>query len=112
MLESLDPLRALGAPLGQLYGLIYRKDRTNDSKTFVDQLTSETFQKSNSRIRILQTFIPQLVAYKNAASQKVAVHTIDKKAKATLCELLTELLPNLSTPCQSLLTGGNRDGHK
>ncbi len=46
------------------------------------------------------------------SSQKVAVHTIDKKAKATLCELLTELLPNLSTPCQSLLTGGNRDGHK
>ena len=108
MLESLDPLRALGAPLGQLYGLIYRKDRTKDARIFVDQLTNETFQKSNSRIRILQTFIPQLVAYKNAASQKVPVHSIDQRAKRTLCELLSELLPNLQTHCHEFM-GENED---
>ena len=109
MLESLDPLRALGAPLGQLYGLIYRKDRTKDSEIFANQLTSETFQKSNSRIRILQTYIPQLVAYKNAASQKVPVHRIDQRAKLVLCELLSELLPNLESTCRQFIAGDLND---
>ena len=69
MLKLLEPLSGLTS-LGQLYGLIYRKDRTKDAQLFSNELTSMTFQKSKSKIRILNTMVPSLVAYKNASTEK------------------------------------------
>ncbi len=104
MLEKLIPFSSMiNSPLGQLYGLVYRKDRTKDAKIFSDELTSMTFKESKTRIRILNTFIPHLVAYKNAASKHVPVHTIDKGAKASMCELVSEILPNLSKQCNDFM---------
>lgn len=98
MLKLLEPLSGLTS-LGQLYGLIYRKDRTKDAQLFSDELTSMTFQESKSKIRILNTMIPSLVAYKNASTDKTPVHKIDQRAKETMCELVSEILPNLATQC-------------
>jgi len=98
MLKLLEPLSGLTS-LGQLYGLIYRKDRTKDAQLFSDELTSMTFQESKSRIRILNTMVPSLVAYKNASTEKTPVHQINKRAKETMCELVSEVLPNLASQC-------------
>ena len=98
MLKLLEPLSGLTS-LGQLYGLIYRKDRTKDAQLFSDELTSMTFQESKSKIRILNTMVPSLVAYKNASTEKTPVHQIDQRAKETMCELVSEILPNLASQC-------------
>jgi len=99
MLKLLEPLSGLTS-LGQLYGLIYRKDRTKDAQLFSDELTSMTFQESKSKIRILNTMVPSLVAYKNASTDKTPVHTIDQRANDTMCELVSEILPNLANQCK------------
>ncbi len=99
MLKLLEPLSGLTS-LGQLYGLIYRKDRTKDAQLFSDELTSMTFQESKSKIRILNTMVPSLVAYKNASTDKTPVHIIDQRANDTMCELVSEILPNLANQCK------------
>lgn len=99
MLKLLEPLSGLTS-LGQLYGLIYRKDRTKDAQLFSDELTSMTFQESKSKIRILNTMVPSLVAYKNASTDKIPVHKIDQRANETMCELVSEILPNLTNQCK------------
>ncbi len=99
MLKLLEPLSGLTS-LGQLYGLIYRKDRTKDAQLFSDELTSMTFQESKSKIRILNTMVPSLVAYKNASTDKTPVHKIDQRANETMCELVSEILPNLANQCK------------
>jgi chromosome partitioning related protein ParA len=99
MLKLLEPLSGLTS-LGQLYGLIYRKDRTKDAQLFSDELTSMTFQESKSKIRILNTMVQSLVAYKNASTDKIPVHKIDQRANKTMCELVSEILPNLTNQCK------------
>ena len=104
MLEQLAPFGSMiGSPLGQLYGLVYKKDRTKDAQLFSDELTSMTFQKSKSRIRILNTFVPSLVAYKNASTNHVPVHTLSERAKENMCQVVSEILPNLANQCKAYL---------
>ena len=99
MIEMIEAL----APIGQLYGFINRMANTNDSKLFAKELTSETFAESKSKVRILNTVIPDLVIYKRAATQKVPVHRLDNRAKRHMCELISEILPHLSAKCEAFV---------
>jgi len=106
MLEQLVPFSSLiNSPIGQLYGLIYKRDNTNDAKHFAEELTKLTFSPSQSRIRILKTNIPHRAAYKKASTAHVPVHTIDKHAKQRMCELVAEILPNLEQDCMNFMEG-------
>lgn len=99
MIEMIEAL----SPIGQLYGFINMMENTNDSKLFANELISETFAESKSKVRILQTFIPDLVVYKNSASRKIPVHRADKRAKRHMCELISEILPHLADECAAFM---------
>lgn len=97
MIEMIEAL----SPIGQLYGFINRMANNNDSKLFAKELTSETFAESKSKVRILNTVIPDLVVYRRAATNKVPVHRIDIRAKGHMSELVSEILPHIAAECEA-----------
>ena len=107
MLEALKPMEAYGAPLGSLYALIYRMDRTKDSQAIANQLVHSTFEQSSAKIRILGTIIPSLVAYREAATRKIPVHRHDKRALGKMGDLVSELFPSLK---ETVMTFVGKEG--
>lgn len=103
MLDLLRPMEAWGAPLGAFFGLIYRMDRTNDSKAIAEQLIHDTFEQSAAKIRILNTIIPSLVAYRVVATEKIPVHRHNRRGLDTMADLIQELFPNLQKAVQSFV---------
>lgn len=100
MIKRLEPMARLGAPIGPLRGVIYRMDRTVDAKLIADELRKASFTPSKGAISILETVIPNAVAYREAATRKVPVHRMEAKntvhnAKETMIDLARELIPNL-----------------
>lgn len=103
MLERLKPMQYLGAPVGHLYGLCYRMDRTVDARTVADILRKKTFAESRGGISILDTAVPATVAYREAASAQIPVHAWESRryggtapaALDTMNALVAELLPHV-----------------
>jgi len=101
MLERLQPMTYLGAPVGPLYGLIYRMDRTIDAQRIARELRRES-APSRGQIRILDTVIPSTVAYREAATSRMPVHRWERRrtgpsssAYETMQALVNELFPHL-----------------
>jgi chromosome partitioning related protein ParA len=101
MLDRLQPMTCLGAPVGPLYGLIYRMDRTIDAQRIVRELRRES-DPSHGQIRILETVIPATVAYRESATAQTPVHRWEPKrtgptlsARETMLNLVKELFPHL-----------------
>ena len=102
MIERLRPMVNMGAPVGPLKGLIYRQDRTVDARLIAQQLKRETYGPSKGSITILDTFIPNTVAYREAATHRIPVHRWEAKrpgpttsARETMLNLVHELFPHL-----------------
>ena len=102
MLDRLQPMTYLGAPVGPLSGLIYRMDRTIDAQRIARELRRES-APSRGQIRILETVIPATVAYREAATSQMPVHRWERKragpsasARDTMLGLVRELFPHLS----------------
>ena len=102
MIQRLEPMARLGAPIGPLRGVIYRQDRTVDAKIIADELRRSSFTPSKGAITILDTVIPNAVVYREAATQKIPVHRLERtrkgpslSAKDTMMALAKELIPNL-----------------
>lgn len=102
MIKRLEPMARLGAPIGPLRGVIYRQDRTVDARLIADELRRASFTPSKGAITILETVIPNSVVYREAATQKIPVHRLEKtrkgpslSARETMEELARELIPNL-----------------
>ena len=105
MIQRLQPMARLGAPIGPLRGVIYRQDRTVDARIIAEELRCTSFTPSKGAITILETVIPSSVVYREAATMKIPVHRIEQKtstgknampsAKETMVELARELIPNL-----------------
>ncbi len=103
MIERLQPMARMGAPIGPLRGIIYRQDRTVDARMIAEELRATSFTPSKGAITIFDTVIPSSVIYREAATQKIPVHRIEQKsktkntltAKETMIELARELIPNL-----------------
>ncbi|MEJ1400971.1 MAG: ParA family protein [Candidatus Sedimenticola sp. (ex Thyasira tokunagai)] len=102
MIERLRPMVNMGAPVGPLRGLIYRQDRTVDARLIAQQLKRETFGPSKGAITILDTAIPNTVAYREAATKRIPVHRWETRrpgptasACKTMLALVHELFPHL-----------------
>lgn len=98
MIRRLQPMSRMGAPIGRLFGVIYRIDRTLDAKQMASELRGANFNLKKGVITILGTVIPNAVVYREAATQKIPVHRLDRKgagAKETMLALVYELIPNL-----------------
>lgn len=102
MIDRLRPMVNMGAPVGPLKGLIYRQDRTVDARLIAQQLKRETYGPSKGSITILDTFIPNTVAYREAATHRIPVHRWEAKrpgptasARETMLALVHELFPHL-----------------
>lgn len=103
MLERLKPMQYMGAPIGHLYGLCYRMDRTVDARTVAETLRKSTFAESRGGISILDTIVPATVAYREAASAQIPVHEWEPKRRSgtapsagdTMATLIDELLPHV-----------------
>ncbi|WP_019591771.1 ParA family protein [Thioalkalivibrio sp. ALE20] len=107
MLERLRPMAAMGAPVGSLYGLLYRVDRTADGRSIADELRREAYAPSRGKIMILDTTVPATVAYREAATHQVPVHRWEPRRDGptesgaeTMRRLAAELLPHLDIPAE------------
>ncbi len=105
MLERLRPMAYLGAPVGPLRGLIYRMDRTVDARRIAEELRRESYGPSKGAITILDTVIPNTVAYREAATAREPIHRWERtrtgptpSGHAAMLELAYELFPHLPEP--------------
>lgn len=102
MLERLRPMQFLGAPVGPLYGVVNRMDRTGEAQQIAQELQREAYAPSRGQIRILQTVIPSTVAYREAATARMPVHRYEPirrgptlSARDTMLALTREVFPGL-----------------
>lgn len=95
MLERLRPMQHLGASVGHLHGLIYRMDRTVDARMVAESLCKATFAESRGGISILETVVPSIVAFREAATHRVPVHRISVPAREVMEQLVAELFPHV-----------------
>lgn len=111
MLDRLRPGAYMGAPVPPLKGLVYRQDRTADARRIVQELRTLSFGPSRGQITILDTAIPNVVAYREAATRQIPVHRWEPRhasaanARETMLALVHELFPHLGhleLPAQSV----------
>jgi hypothetical protein len=70
MLSDLQSYKNMGINVPSLFGVIYKVDRTKDAKQFIEYLNNPTKDKFYT---MLNTQIPQAVAFKEATSQQIPV---------------------------------------
>jgi chromosome partitioning related protein ParA len=103
LIKRLEPTTAFKNRLGDIKALLYRHDRTADSKRISDDL-KENFFTLEGRLQLLGTTIPQAVIYKDAASKRLPAHRIDVKSKNStipsawdvMHQLAWELIPTIA----------------
>lgn len=102
MLERLRPMERLGISIPPLVAVLNRIDRTRNAAEIAAALREELFGESERHIRLLQTVIPSLVVYREAASLGIPVHRHESMrsatrtapaARETMLGLARELLP-------------------
>lgn len=103
MLDRLRPMQFLGAPIGPLYGVIYRMDRASEAARIAAELKKESFAPSRGAIRILDTVVPSTVAYREAATAGLPVHQYEPKRRGStpsgrdvMTAIVRELFPHLA----------------
>ncbi len=92
MLSRLRPLEYLGITIAPLYGLLYRVDRTRDAAGVAAEVR-EALGCDGSGITIMDAMVSSAVAWREAATQRVPVHTLAKHpmAKLQLMAIIAEL---------------------
>jgi len=71
MLKSLEPPAGVSVPVPNippLYCVIYKQDRTNNSIKIANAIRKQFYQGSGGKISVLDTFVPNLTAYKKAVA--------------------------------------------
>ena len=103
MLDRLRPMQFLGAPIGPLYGLIYRMDRASEATRIAAELKKESFAPSRGAIRILDTIVPSTVAYREAATAGMPIHRYEPRRRGStpsgrdvMTSVVRELFPHLA----------------
>ncbi len=107
MLRRLEPPPGIqtGLPaVPPMFGLIYGLDRSSDTKLAAQELRKAFYAESRGKISILDTVIPSMAAYNQAAGRQMPVHRFEVKrygsptpsAHDTMLEMVCELLPHLS----------------
>ena len=115
MFTRLRPMANLGAPLGNLCGIIYKKDRTAISDLISQELKSLEYNPSLESIRIIETVVPALSSYTKAALEQIPVHQFERtrsgptdSAWTTMHEITRELFPDLNGIIEKHLTENTR----
>ena len=67
-LAELQSYKDMGINVPDLFGVIYRIDRVRDSKQFIEHLITLSKEKHYT---VLNTQIPQAVAFREATSQQI-----------------------------------------
>jgi len=94
MLDRLRPMAAYGFPLGKLYGVLNKQDRTVDARLILQGLKEKYDIDSENRITLCQTIIPSSVNYRSGASRQMPVHLLEPGVKDTMLSLTREIFPN------------------
>ena len=120
MFERLRPAINLGAPLGNLSGIIYKKDRTDLADLITKELKSLHHNPALESIRIIETIVPALSAYTKSAAAQMPVHRYERSrsgptdsAWTTMHDIARELFPYLNSAIDEHLTantGGRSNG--
>ena len=101
MLERLRPMEQIRMPVPPLLAVLNRVDRTRNAAEIAATVRNELFGAVDGSIRLLDTVIPNLVAYREAASLGIPVHRHERKrpsgrmspaAYETMRDLVAELL--------------------
>ena len=95
----LQELNVYGISPGELVGLIYRHDRTLDSKRILHEIRSLISNRNNTEfpVKLLSTMVPSRVVYRAAATRRMPVHEFEPKrrygvsARTTMEQLRDEL---------------------
>ena len=102
MIERLKPMQYLGAPVGPLYGVIYKMDRTAEATRIAAEFRKESFAQSRGAIRILDTVVPESVSYREAATSQMPVHRYERSRRGVMrsahdvmLSLVGELFPHV-----------------
>jgi chromosome partitioning related protein ParA len=82
MLERLRPMESLNLAVPPLVAVLNRVDHTRNSAQIAAALRDKLFAEAQGRIRLLETVIPNLVAYREAASLGIPVHRHERKQPA------------------------------
>ena len=78
MISGLQSMSAFGISPGSLCALIYRYDRTNDTKTVSESIAAAI---AISDKRLLQSAVPNRVAFREAATLQVPVHVHEQSRR-------------------------------
>ena len=78
MISGLQSMSAFGISPGSLCALIYRYDRTNDTQTVSESIAAAT---AISDTRLLQSAVPNRVAFREAATLQVPVHVHERSRR-------------------------------
>ena len=95
MIEGLQAFSALGFKPGALHALIYRYDRTIDAIQVLENISAAS---ELGGIHLLESKVPNRVAYREAASRRIPVHIHEPKrrsgesAKQIMEKLANEML--------------------
>lgn len=92
MTDRLSHMEDIGFPLGNLYGLIYRLDRTVDARLTAESIRRLSYGPSQGRIQILNTVIPATIAYREAAAAREPVHRFEPTRKGPTPSALESML--------------------
>lgn len=93
LLDRLEPGSEIGLSVPPMQALIYRQERTRDSRQIAKTIR-EQYVTLRARVNVLDCCVPYAVAYKNAATAQIPVHWIDAAAAHTMHKLVWELIPS------------------
>ena len=116
MLKRLEPPPGIqtGLPtVPPMLGLIYGLDRSSDTRVAAQQLRKTFYDESRGRVSILDTVVPSVAAYNQAAGRQMPVHRYEVRrygsptpsAHDTMLQLVHELLPHLADVVPQWTTG-------
>lgn len=96
LLNRLEPSADMGITVPPMKALIYRMERTKDSRDIAKSIRSE-YVNLRARVDVLDATVPHAVAYKQAATAQLPVHWLDPaRGGATMHQLVWELIPSLA----------------
>lgn len=107
LLNRLEPSAEMGVTVPPMKALIYRMERTKDSRDIAKSIRGE-YVNLRARVEVLDATVPHAVAYKQAATAQLPVHWTDPvRAGTTMHQLVWELIPSLagivSSNCEGLI---------
>jgi chromosome partitioning related protein ParA len=95
--ESLNRMAGIKRP--HLFGVLNRMDRTRDSESIARNIREIVTEIDNDKITITNTMIPSTVVYRNAATQQLPVHRLEKNRRSNVTLSAYDTMQSLCNEC-------------